>query len=345
MKTMREAVDAARQVASALGDDVFFYNGPMLTGRDLSFIEEVHEAKRNDKVSLFLTTSGGDPDAAYKMARYLQDKYDYVTVVVSGKCKSAGTLIAIGANELVFTPYGELGPLDIQLTKVDRLDQMQSGLTIKDALTSIEDRAIEKFHLIAKNWIEANQGLISFASATQAAAEFVSNMYAPIFARIDPEEVGAKTRAMRIATDYGQRLAVKSQNLKPQTLRLLAETYSSHSFVIDQQEARTLFTRVRSATEAEQRVVDALGRHARFANPSPTASEQTCFALHQSGRSAATGGANDQADGARSPVPNGGNPAGTNGSDHGPAARGRKRGNGGNSDSRGRSRKPASPRP
>jgi hypothetical protein len=342
MATLKERIEAARKAASSIDGDVYLYNGPMLTGRDLSFIEEVHASKRKDKVTLFLTTGGGDPDAAYKMARYLQDRYDYVTVVVSGKCKSAGTLIAIGANELVFTPYGELGPLDIQLTKVDRLDQLQSGLTIQDALTSIEDRAIDKFNLVAKNWIEANQGLISFASATQAAAEFVSNLYAPIFARIDPEEVGAKTRAMRIATDYGHRLALKSQNLKPQTLRLLAETYSSHSFVIDQQEAKTLFNRVRSAADAEQAVVDALERHARF--PAPTASEYACFALHDMATGATSGAVNDQTDRARNPVPNGGNPAGANGSSHAPAPGSRKRVGRRGADSPGRTRKPADAR-
>lgn len=338
MTTLKERIEAARLAAPGIDGDAYFHNGPMQTGRDLRFIEEVHASKRQDKVTLFLTTGGGDPDAAYKMARYLQDKYEYVTVVVSGKCKSAGTLIAIGANELVFTPYGELGPLDIQLTKVDRLDQLQSGLTIQDALTSIEDRAIDKFHLVAKNWIEANQGLISFASATQAAAEFVSNLYAPIFARIDPEEVGARTRAMRIATDYGQRLALKSQNLKSQTLRLLAETYSSHSFVIDRQEAQTLFNRVRTASDAEQAVVEALGGHARF--PSLTASEYACFSLHDVTKDATTGAANDEADGARDPVADGGDPPGANGSSHPPAPRTAKRGERRDAGASGRARKP-----
>jgi len=62
---------------------------------------------------------------------------DQLTVLVSGPCKSAGTLLAIGANELAFTPYGELGPLDIQLTKVDKFQQQESGLMISDSLNMI----------------------------------------------------------------------------------------------------------------------------------------------------------------------------------------------------------------
>ncbi len=34
-----------------------------------------------------------------------------VTLWVIGPCKSAGTLVAIGAHEIAFAPHGELGPL------------------------------------------------------------------------------------------------------------------------------------------------------------------------------------------------------------------------------------------
>jgi ClpP class serine protease len=40
---------------------------------------------------------------------------------VSGYCKSAGTLIALGANELAFGEHGELGPLDVQIAKRDEV--------------------------------------------------------------------------------------------------------------------------------------------------------------------------------------------------------------------------------
>lgn len=69
---------------------------------------------------------------------------------------------------------------------------------------------------------------------------------------------------MRIAVDYGRRLDSKTSNLRQDALKLLAETYSSHSFVIDQREASSLFHRVREATSAERGIVDALGTWSRF---------------------------------------------------------------------------------
>ena len=264
LTSLDEKISEASKICSEIDADVFFYNGPLVSGKDLECIEEIHKGKSREKALILMTTHGGDPDAAYKISRYLQDKYAYTTMLVSGRCKSAGTLVALGANELVFTPYGELGPLDIQLSKVDRFDQLQSGLTIQDSLITLEQRAIERYMAVVHSYMSANNGLLSFASATKAAAELVTQLYAPVFARIDPEEVGARARSMRIATDYGRRLALKSQNLRGNTLKLLAETYPSHSFVIDRTEAETLFLRVRAADEKEMRLVKALGKYARF---------------------------------------------------------------------------------
>jgi hypothetical protein len=112
--------------------------------------------------------------------------------------------------------------------------------------------------------MEANDGLLSYHLATQAAATFVTQLYAPVMARIDPEEVGARSRSMQIANEYGKRLEVRGQNLKPNTLKNLAEKYPSHSFVIDHREAQGLFKQVREATVSEKAVVDSLGRLARF---------------------------------------------------------------------------------
>jgi hypothetical protein len=259
-----DVIEKATKAASAIDKDVYLFNGGVQRARDLECIEHMYEHRGRKTALLVAVTMGGDPDAAYKITRYLQEKYDSFTILISGLCKSAGTLMAIGANELAFTPFGELGPLDIQLTKVDRFDQMQSGLTIQEAIETLEGRATHAFYTIVHEYIRANNGLMSFATASRAASDFVTQLYAPIFARIDPEEVGARSRSMRIAAEYGKRLAVKPQNVKSNTLKALAETYSSHSFVIDKREAESLFHRVRDATDQELALVTALGRHARF---------------------------------------------------------------------------------
>ena len=244
--------------------DIYIFNSEIVSKRDLELIEVVAANKSRPCALLVLVTNGGDPDCAYRMCRYFQEKYEHLTVLVPGRCKSAGTLIALGATEFAFTPYGELGPLDIQMSKVDKFDRAESGLVIQDALNTLEQRARSTYLEMVSEYMSANNGLLSFAAASRSVGEFVSQLYAPVFGRVDPEEVGAKTRSMRIAQDYGQRLAARWQNVKPNTIQVLAESYSSHSFVIDQREAAALFERVRMATADEAMLVALLGNYARF---------------------------------------------------------------------------------
>lgn len=259
------------EAVAPLDSDFYVYNGSLRRAPVLGIMEAIGQHQQRPKATLLLVTNGGDPDAAFKVCRYLQERYDSFTLLISGLCKSAGTLLALGAEELAFTPYGELGPLDIQMTKIDRFEQMQSGLVISDSLNTLEERAMAVYFRTAKDLIAENQGMISFASASQAAVEAMKAIYAPVLGKIDPEEIGVRSRAMRIAQDYGARLSDKWSNPKPDTLRLLAETYSSHSFVIDREEAESLFYRVRAASEQEKKVVALLGRIGR------SQQGETCF--------------------------------------------------------------------
>lgn len=245
--------------------DTFLYNGPIERGKDLDFIEMVAEKRTGaDQVNLVLVTSGGSPDAAYKIARYLQTRYSRFSVTVSGVCKSAGTLLAIGAHEIVFAPYGELGPLDVQMSKADNLAGLESGLNISEAFQSLEQRAARTFARVIDDILNNSGGIVSFHTASHSATEVVAALYGPIFARIDPEEVGSRSRAMRIGQDYGKRLDAIAKNLKRGALMQIAQTYPSHGFVIDHLEAVELFNNVRECTPDEIEAIKALKRLTRM---------------------------------------------------------------------------------
>lgn len=243
--------------------DVFLYNGEITRSYDLNFIEYIGKNKNSDEAILILVTPGGDPDAAYKIGKYFQYKYEKFSVLVPGYCKSAGTLLAIAAHELIFAPYGELGPLDVQLAKTDHLEGLDSGLNIGEAFIALENRARETFHRIVVDIIGNSGGIVSFHTASRSASDMVGALYGPIFSKFDPEEVGSRARAMRIGEDYGKRLNEKFRNLKPRSLQVLAQTYSSHGFVIDMDEASELFERVRSVNDCERLLIEKLGNICR----------------------------------------------------------------------------------
>lgn len=239
--------------------DWFLYSGEIKRGIDLRFFEFVAENKTSEDVCLILCTPGGTPDAAYKMGRYLQTRYDSFKLLVPGVCKSAGTLLAIAADEIIFSPYGELGPLDIQMAKADNLAGLESGLNISEAFLTLEKRAKDTFHDLVIEITNNSGGIISFQTASHSAAEIVKSLFGQIFGKIDPEEVGSRARAMRIGEDYGVRLNQKYENLKQNALTTLSQSYTSHGFVIDMEEAKILFNRVQEASDSMKSLIEKLG--------------------------------------------------------------------------------------
>lgn len=235
--------------------DCFFYNGSIERGNDLAFIDKVSSEKESSFCKVVMTTPGGSPDAAYKMARHLQNTYEKWSVIIPGMCKSAGTLFAIGANELIFLPSGELGPIDIQLQKDDKLKQ-ESGLNINEAMDRLENSASLFFQANVMEIIRRSGGAVTFKTAAEISADIVEGLYGKIFAQIEPEEVGSRVRAMRIGVEYARRL--NPGNLKDDALKNLIEGYPSHGFVIDHLESRVLFNHVRGANEEEQKIVDTI---------------------------------------------------------------------------------------
>lgn len=227
------------------------------------------ELGKSKNATLILVTNGGDADAAYKIGRYLQDKYDSLGVLLPGLCKSAGTLLAISGKELIFTPYGELGPLDVQIRKEDKLGALESGLNISEAFAAMEERANDTYHRLISEVLTASNAGVSIKTALNAASEMVSSLYGPIFAQIDPEEVGSRSRAIRVAEDYAKRLNLKWENLKKNSIGMLSRSYPEHSFVIDFNEAKLIFERVRYANQNETEIVKRLKLLARFQEPEP----------------------------------------------------------------------------
>lgn len=138
-----EAV-AALRVENPARDLVFISHSiDRALHRILSF--RLNTYKRNDACTVFLTTYGGDPHAGFRVARCLQHHYSHVRLVVPSYCKSAGTLIAIAAQQLAIGDMGELGPLDLQFTKPSEVLERESGLDYMQGLNVALTHAMQAF--------------------------------------------------------------------------------------------------------------------------------------------------------------------------------------------------------
>ena len=255
---------AADLVANDLDADVIHFEGLIERPADQMLIDACITRQRRQNVFLMLVTFGGDADAAYRIARCLQNHYEKFSLYVSGICKSAGTIVAVGAHELVISDHGELGPLDVQMSKKDELWEYQSGLTVMDALTALKDNAFNAFEQIFLDIKRKSGDTITLRTATEIATDMTEGMFAPLYAQIDPIHIGEAARAMSIAGHYGKRLLGQSGNIDLNSLNFIMSAYPSHGFVIDRQEAESLFEEVREPKPNEIILAQKLGVRARW---------------------------------------------------------------------------------
>ena len=230
--------------------DYIVYNGKIEPYFDKPLITMMKERIQSKNITFFLTTPGGDPDSAFRLSRFFQTQYDNFTLAVLGECKSAGTLLALGADEIIMSPQGEFGPLDVQLFRPDEFLQRTSGLTISQALSFIGDKAFDTFEKIFLDLRGKSGGVITTTTAAKIASEIVTGIYSPITEKIDPMRIGEMQRSMDIALHYGIRLGANEK-----VVRHLAGNYPSHSFVIDFEESKDLFNCVRVPNIPEQSLI------------------------------------------------------------------------------------------
>lgn len=201
---------------------------------------------------------------AYRISRCFQSCYEKFTVVVAGWCKSAGTLICIGASEIVMGDMGELGPLDVQLAKPDELGTIASGLTIDSSFRSLQAAAFQMFERCLLDILAKSGGRITTKTAAELSVNLSVGLFAPIYGQMDPAKIGEDYRSTRIAEEYAHRLNVRPQNLsfdnEGDPVESLVRGYPSHGFVIDRTEAMTLCRRVTTLHGHLQELVNALGQ-------------------------------------------------------------------------------------
>lgn len=187
--------DEANKLSRKLDSDFLILNYEVLPPIDFVFVELVGGRKRRPNVVLFLTTEGGSADAAFKMMRCLQSKYSHVTVVVCGWCKSAGTLMCIGANSLLIGPGGELGPLDVQIVKADEMDEQKSGLVAEAAFEKLQQEAYKFFMSFVRD-IGGSEYRVTLKTASDIATRMTVGVISPIFDKLDPVTIGEDYRSI-----------------------------------------------------------------------------------------------------------------------------------------------------
>lgn len=80
-----------------------------------------------------LDSPGGDGETAVRLARSTQARCARFTVIVPDQAKSAATILALGAHEILMGPTSDLGPVDPQFQLADG----RSLVAAKDIIAAV----------------------------------------------------------------------------------------------------------------------------------------------------------------------------------------------------------------
>lgn len=234
------------EVSALNNADVFLFSQQIVEKEANTLLASVRAVEnKRENVVLVLVTDGGDPDAAYQIARCLKRYYKKLILFVFGHCKSAGTLIAVAADEIVMSDIGQFGPLDIQLADKNELLGQTPALDITQSLATLSTTTFDFF---LGNFVKLEPGRsLNTKIASEIAIALTLGILEPIARQIDPILIGRVERSMKIAHEYSKRLNPDFKNIKQ-----LVEGYYSHSFVIDYDEAKNLFSSVRKPKPVEE---------------------------------------------------------------------------------------------
>jgi len=209
-------------------------------------------------IMVLCVSPGGQAEPAFRIAKFLRNKCGSYKILIPKQSKSAATLLALGASEIIMGENADLGPIDVQIGDHNEeriysgLDEVQSV----DGLFELANNQILTTTMMWSNIMGRKKQLL-----LPTVIDYVTGMIRPLMEKIDAVHYMSLSRTLRIAQEYAFRLL---QNIYgPQRAKMLAkklvENYPYHGFIIDITEAKEIgLKNVVKMTEKMQNACDTL---------------------------------------------------------------------------------------
>lgn len=203
-------------------------------------IQNRKQFKKGKLLEILIHSPGGEPDAAYRLIRFLRRRYAQVNSIVPIAAKSAASLICLGTDRIAMGEFAHLGPVDIQLADpLHRGAEFFSPLDEFKSLEFLRDYAIELVDFFTGLFIERSG--MSIKEALHETVPCITGILRPLYAQVDPLEMGEHRRSLAIGEEYATRLLKLVRN--PNCAKIvdkLVWKYPTHNFAIDYDEAKAL---------------------------------------------------------------------------------------------------------
>ena len=196
-------------------------------------------------LNVLLNSPGGSLDAAYAAALYLGAYAKDLRVHVPSRAKSASTLLAIGADKVYLSAFGELGPLDTQIPDPRNPANTVSALDCYQSVDYVRDFGFNTITSVLPQLVDATERRIPVSDLLAAASTFAIGAIQPVLSTITALDFGGWGRSLRIGEKYASKLLraktkdgdyVRADNIAYQ----LVYGYTHHPFPIDFHEAKRI---------------------------------------------------------------------------------------------------------
>lgn len=175
---------------------------------------------KTERIDLLLHSYGGSVDIPYKIVNLIREFCDHFSVIIPFVAKSAATMIAIGADEIIMGPTSELGPID-PLVKHPKYEDMWVPVqSIRLCIEFMEEK-------IAKS----------------SKPEMTTSLLCPILDKLDPWIIGDYEKSIKASYQYAETLLGKNmfknnREKAKSVTRIMTEKYFSHGYCINRKEAK-----------------------------------------------------------------------------------------------------------
>lgn len=232
-------IDLIKKIGYRRGSKVITYitsdrPGPVGARVAMDIIPIISEQLRSigkvKKIDLFLYTAGGDTMVPWRLVSMIREYCEIFSVIIPYKAHSAGSMIALGADEIVMSDLSEISPIDPSTANVfnpNDPNNVQAKIPI-----SVED-VISYFDL-AKNKF----GIKSDEDLTK-----IFNKFVEATPQIHPLSLGNVNRIHNLIRLIAKRLLKSHKSkMKDDEIEKIVEYFTeklySHTYFIGRKEAK-----------------------------------------------------------------------------------------------------------
>ncbi len=208
----------------------------------------------NQKRLMLVLESLGDSIAwAFWIAKALREHCKELVVAIPLSAKSASTLIALAADQVLMGRRGELGPLDPQQRDPTGGTVPQSPLETIQGLQYFRKYCQESIDCVMKDLLARTDMKVPYA--LEHTSNILASAITPLFQNVNVRELGDAYRKLLVGERYAKEVMRRWSPLNEREADAVVESlvwdYPDHGHIIDLNEAQRIGLRTARSLEAE----------------------------------------------------------------------------------------------